>query len=85
MNIREFVNARRLQRISLDLNSTFPPHSHFSPPDTDVYASPDRKLMLAINRQTGRFIAQQSGNCVGGFVREDLTQEEISLLGSPSL
>lgn len=84
MSIREFVNAHRLQRIMLKSSFAFPPPQHFPPSDTDLFATPDRKLLLAINRRTGKFIAQQGENCVAGLVNGELSDEEISLLTSAS-
>lgn len=80
MTIHEVVNATRLQKVDIPFNAHLGSREHFQPHQTDVLMSEDGELVVAINRQTGRFAAQKGETCIMGFADAELQPEEACAL-----
>jgi hypothetical protein len=82
VTIHEYCNAHGLTLIDLGpLNWPGQALRPFFPYEqTDVLASQDGRVFVAINRGTGRFIVQGRAGTVMGSVDVELTAEQVAII-----
>jgi hypothetical protein len=79
VTIHEFANLQQLQKLNSP-GFQGPGGILFPAEDTDVLASSDGLLVIAINRLTGRYAGQRGSNFVSGFATDEMTAEQVAHL-----
>lgn len=80
MSIYDLVVSRHLCKVDESEQANIKPQLRFSLPATDVMMSPDGRLVVALSRVDGRFVAQRGNAYVVGRVDIPLTSEQVKTL-----